>query len=95
MEDISIRHSLRLNTEVVARARQILGSLVVGLKIILQVVIFFVMCLVRNLQKNEKKIPKSILLLLCIRYCTDRLTFGHVPVFDQFLEVELKHLDSR
>ena len=35
---------------------------------------FFLLCLVRNLQKKCKKFPKSIQLLLCIRYCTDRLT---------------------
>ena len=41
VNDILLRHSLRLNTDVVARAWQILGSLVVGVKIIFQIVIFF------------------------------------------------------
>ena len=59
-----------------------------GCKINLQVVILFLMCLVRNLQKKLKKCPKSIQLGLCIRYCTDRLTLR------RFLEVKLKHLDS-
>ena len=42
----TIRHSLRLNAEFVARAWQILGSLVVGVKIIFQVFIIFFICLV-------------------------------------------------
>ena len=91
----SLRHSLRLNAEVVARAWQILDYLVVGVKIILQVSYFFFMCLVRNLQKKMKKCPKSIQLWLCIRYCTDRLKLGHAQLFDQFLEVKLKHLEAR
>ena len=56
---------------------------------------FFFTCLVRNLQKRWKKCPKSIQLWLCIRYCTDGLTLGHVQIFDQFLEVKLKHLEAR
>ena len=91
----SIRQSLRLNAEVVARARQILGSLVVGVKIILQVFILFFMCPLVNLQKKWKKCPKSIQVWFCIRYCTDRLMLGHVPLFDRFLEVKLKHLEAR
>ena len=51
---IVIWHSLRLNAEVLARTWQILGSLVVEFIIILQVVINFFMCLVRNLPKNGK-----------------------------------------
>ena len=69
-----------------ARALQILGSLVVGVKIILQVVILFFMCLLRNLQKKFRKCPESIQLWLCIKYCTDRLTLGHVQLFDRFVE---------
>ena len=76
----NIWHSLRLNAEVMARAWHILDSLVVGVKIILQVVIrfFYVPC------KKLKKCPKSIKLWLCIRYCTDRLTLGHVRLYDRF-----------
>ena len=81
-----IWHSLRLNAEVVARAWKFLGSLVVWVKIILQVVILFLMCLVRNLQKKWKKCPKSIQLWLCNKYCTEILLLGHVQLFDQFLE---------
>ena len=55
---IIIWHSLRFNVEVVVSARQILGSLVVGVKIVLQVVILFFTCLVRNLQTKWKKMSK-------------------------------------
>ena len=54
----------------------------------------FFMCLVRNLQKKWKKCPKSFKLWLCIRYCTDKLTLGHVRLYDRFLEVMLKHLGA-
>ena len=54
----------------------------------------FFMCLVRNLQKKWKKCSKSIKLWLCIRYCTDRLRLGYVQLYDQFLEVKLKHLEA-
>ena len=76
-----------VNTEVVARAWQILGSLVLGVQIILQIVILFLSCaLWETYKKKWKKCPKSIQLWLCIRYCTDRLTRGHVRHFDQFLK---------
>ena len=42
---------------------------------------FFVMFLVRNLQKEWKKCPKSIHLWPCIRYCTDRLTLWTCATF--------------
>ena len=29
------------------------------------------------------------------RYYTDRLTLGHMRLYDQFLEVKLKHLEAR
>ena len=48
----------RLNAEVMARARDILCSLVVGVKLILQVAFFFCMFLVRNLQKKVEKMSK-------------------------------------
>ena len=54
----SLRHSLRLNAEVVARAWQILGSLVVGVKIILQVVILFFYVPFRKLTKKMEKMSK-------------------------------------
>ena len=41
----AIGHSLRLNAEVVARARQILCSLFLGVKILLHVVILFLCAL--------------------------------------------------
>ena len=54
--DISvIRHSLRLNAEVVARAWQILGSLVVGIQIILHVVILFSCFYVKETYKINGK----------------------------------------
>ena len=52
-------HSSRLNAEVVARAWKILSSLVVGVNIILQIVLPFFMCLVRNLQKNGKNVQNQ------------------------------------
>ena len=90
-----IRHSLRLNVEVVARAWQNFGSLVVGVNIILQVVIlsFYVPC--KKLTKKMEKCPKSVQFLHCITYCTERLTLGHVQLFDKFLEVKLQHLEVR
>ena len=52
-------HSLRLNAEVVAKAWQIFGSLIVGVKIILQVVIllFYV-----SYKKNMSKINPVVAL---------------------------------
>ena len=92
----NIGHSLRLNAEVVARTWHILGSLVVGVKISLLVVILFFMCLLRNLKKNNgKKRTKSIQLLLCIGYCTDRLKLGNPRLLNQFLDGKLKHLEAR
>ena len=86
---------MRLNAEVVARAWQILSSVVVGVKNILYVVILFLMCLVRNLQKKMEKISKINPVVALLRYCTDRLTLRHVRLSDQFLEVKLKHLEAR
>ena len=90
----AIWHSLRLNEEVMARAWHILGSLVVGVKIILQVFILFFYVPCKKLTKKWKKFPKSIKLRLCIRYCTDRLTLGHVRPYDRFLKVKLRHLEA-
>ena len=56
-------------------------------------IFFYLPC--KKLTKKMEKNPKSIQLWLCIRYCTDRLTLGHVRVFNQFLEVKLKHLEAR
>ena len=89
-----LRHSLRLNAEVMARAWQIWGSLVVGVKKCYRLLFFFI-CLVRNLQQKWKIFPKSIQLWLCIMYCTDRLTLGYVRLFDRFLEVKLEQLEAR
>ena len=56
-----IRHSMRLNTELAARAWLILGSSIVGVKIILRSVIHDFCALFMKLTKKlEKKIPKSI-----------------------------------
>ena len=55
----------------------------------------FFMCLVRNIQKTWKKCPKSVQLWLCIRYCTTRQTLWHVRLFEQFLEVNFRHLEAR
>ena len=57
--NISMGHSLRLNAEVVVRAWKILGSLVVGVKILLHFVILLSICLVRNLQKNGKNVQNQ------------------------------------
>ena len=91
----SIWHSLRLNTEVMARAWHILGSLVVGIKIVLQIVFLSLCVLLETYKKWRKKCPKSIKLWLCIRYWTDRLTLSYVRLFNQFWEVKLKHLEVR
>ena len=55
----SIRHSLRLSAEVVARAGQILGSLVVGVKILLNFfILFYVPC--KKLTKKIEKMSKFL-----------------------------------
>ena len=79
-----LKHSLRLNAKDLARAWQILGSLIWRLKIISLVVILFFMCLVRYLQKKWKFFRKSIHLWLCITYYSDRLTLGHVRLLNDF-----------
>ena len=54
----NIWHSLRLNSEVVTRAWQILGSFVVGVKMILQVVILFLYVPCKNHTKKMEKMSK-------------------------------------
>ena len=61
----------------------------------LQVVMLFLYVPCKKVTKKMgKKCSKSIMLWLCIRYCTDRLTLGHMRLFNQFLEVKLKHLEA-
>ena len=52
VHQFTLRHSLKLNAEVVAKSWQILGYLVVGSKWFYRLAFFFLTCLVKNLQKN-------------------------------------------
>ena len=90
-----VRQSLWLNAKVVARAWQILGSFFVVVKIMLPVVIPFLYVPCTKLTKKLKTCTKLIQLWPCIKYCTDKLTLGHVPLLIQFLEVKLKNLTAR
>ena len=80
---VSLGHSLRLNAEFVARAWHILGSFVVGVKIIFKFVIIFfnVPCMKFTTTTKMEKWPKSIQLWLCVKYCTDKQTLRHIQPF--------------
>ena len=90
---VSLGYSLRLNAEFVARAWQILGSLVVGVKIILKfVILFFNVPCMKFKNKNWKNVQNQS---SCGSALSTALTNRRWDIFNHFLEVKLKHLEAR